>query len=212
MNSEKITNEKIGNAKRVKTRKKRVLKVAVVLLLLGVTCYLALVGWVVYSGNRLPPHEPTEAIIVLGAQVKPDGTLSEILRRRLVRARDEYFRNPQLIIACGAQGADEPVAEGIAMREWLIRQGVPAEDILAETESFNTRENLLNAKAMMEERGLVRALVVTSDYHVGRAVATSHRLGIEAWGAGSPTDMAYWPKNYTREALSWIKFWLEELF
>ncbi|MCL2545080.1 MAG: YdcF family protein [Clostridia bacterium] len=184
---------------------------AVVLLLIGVACYLGLVGWVVYTGSSLPPQEPTDAIIVLGAQVRPDGTLSEMLRRRLVLTRDEYFRNPQLIIACGAQGDNEPVAEGIAMREWLIAQGVPPEDVLAETESYNTRENLLNAKAMMEERGLGRALIVTSDYHVGRAIATSRRLGMEAWGAGSPTDAAYWLKNYTREAMSWIKFWLEEL-
>ena len=194
-----------------KKKKKRVLKVVVTLLLLGVACYAGLVGWVVYTSNALPPAEPTEAIIVLGAQVKPDGTLSEMLRRRLVTARDEYFAHPQLIIACGAQGPTEPMPEGEAMREWLIAQGVPADHVLAETESYNTRENLLNAKALMEERGLRRALVVTSDYHVGRAMDMCRRLDMEAWGAGSPTDAIYWPKNYTREAMSWVKYWLEEL-
>jgi len=199
------------NIKGARKKKKKVLKVAITLLLLGAACYVGLVGWVVYTSNALPPTEPTEAIIVLGAQVKPDGALSEMLRRRLVRARDEYVAHPQLIIACGAQGPNEPVAEGIAMRDWLITQGVPAGHVLAETQSYNTRENLLNAKAMMEERGLRRALVVTSDYHVGRAMDMCRRLGIEAWGAGSPTDAIYWPKNYTREAMSWIKYWLEEL-
>jgi len=202
----------VKNAEKGKKRKKRVLKVAVVLLLLGVACYVGLVGWVVYTSNTLSPKEPTDVIIVLGAQVKPDGTLSEMLRRRLVTARDEYFENPRLIIACGGQGPTEPMPEGFAMREWLMAQGVPPEDILAETESYNTRENLLNAKAMMEELGLTRALVVTSDYHVGRAIDMARRLGIQAWGLGSPTDAAYWPKNYTREAMSWIKYWLEELF
>ena len=194
----------------VKKRKKKVLRMAVALLLIGVACYLGMVGWVVYASNALPPKQPTDAIVVLGAQVKPDGTLSEMLRRRLVLTRDEYFENPRLIIACGAQGDNEPMAEGDAMREWLISRGVPAERVLAETASFNTRENLLHAKAMMEERGLRRALVVTSDYHVGRAVALCRRLDIEAWGAGSPTDALYWVKNYTREAMSWVKFWLEE--
>ncbi|MCL2811700.1 MAG: YdcF family protein [Clostridia bacterium] len=195
-----------------KSNKKKVFRAVIMLLLLGVACYVGLVGWVVYSSNTLPTKEPTDVIIVLGAQVKPDGTLSEMLRRRLVTTRDEYFANPRLIITCGGQGPTEPMPEGIAMREWLIAQGVPADDILAETESYNTRENLLNAKAMMEELGLTRALVVTSDYHVGRAIDMSRRLGIEAWGLGSPTDAAYWPKNYTREAMSWIKYWLEELF
>jgi len=198
------------DTKKTQKKMKRVWRVAVVILLIGAACYLGMVGWVVYASSTLPPKQPTDAIIVLGAQVKPDGTLSEMLRRRLVLTRDEYFLNPQWIITCGAQGANEPMAEGDAMREWLIAQGVPAERVLAETASFNTRENLLHAKAMMEERGLSRALVVTSDYHVGRAIALCRRLDIEAWGAGSPTDAAYWPKNYTREALSWIKFWLEE--
>jgi len=185
--------------------------VLIQLMMFGAICYLAMVAWVVYAGNALPPKQPTEAIIVLGAQVRPDGTLSVMLHRRVALARDEYFQNPQLIITCGAQGPTEPAPEGEAMRDWLIAQGVPAEQVLAETSSFNTRENLRNAKAMMAERGLTRALIVTSDYHVGRAVATCGRLGIEAWGVGSATDPPYWLKNYTREVLSWIKFWLEEL-
>jgi len=181
------------------------------LFLIGLACYLGMVGWVVYANNALPFKQPTEAIIVLGAQVKPDGTLSVQLHRRLATARKEYLQNPQLIITCGAQGRTEPMPEGEAMRDWLIAQGVPAEHVLAETQSFNTRENLLHAKAMMEERGLTRALVVTSDYHVARAVATCKQLDIEAWGVGAATDPPYWFKNYSREAVSWIKFWVEEM-
>jgi len=195
-----------------KKRKRTVLRVFVLLFLLGLVSYLAVVGWVVYSENNLPSKNPTDVIIVLGAQVKEDGTLSLALRRRLSLALDEYARNPKTIIACGAQGADEPVAEGIAMREWLIAQGVPAEWVLAETASFNTRENLLHAKAMMEERGLSSALIVTSDYHVARALALCGRLGIEASGVGSESKPEYWITNHAREALGWIKFWVEGLF
>jgi len=199
---------KLNKAKR---RKKRVLRMAVTLLLIGAACYLAVVGWVVYAEYNLPPRRPTEAIIVLGAQVKDDGTLSIALTRRLSVALAEYQEDPRLIIACGAQGHDEPVAEGDAMRDWLIAQGVPAGHVLAETASFNTRENLLHAKAMMEERGLSGALVVTSDYHVARALTLCERLGIEASGAGSESKPEYWIINHAREAVSWIKFWAEEL-
>lgn len=199
------------DSKAVKSRKKKVLRIFAVLVMLGVACYLAVVGWVVYAENNLPPKQPSQAILVLGAQVKADGSLSLSLFRRLDLARKEYVQNPQLIIACGAQGGDEPVPEGIAMREWLIAQGVPEESVLAETASFNTRENLLHAKAMMEERGLTQALIVTSDYHVPRALALCKQLGIEATGVGSASEPAYWVKNHAREALGWIKFWLEEL-
>ena len=97
------------------------------------------------------------------------------------------------------------------MRNWLLSQGVPAEDVVAETRSTSTRENLMEAKVLMDERGITQALVVTSDYHVARALALCKKLGISATGAGSPSEPAFWVKNHVREAMSWIKFWLEEL-
>ena len=197
---------------RKKSRKKRVLRMAVFLLLLGAVCYLAVVGWVAYAETHVRPKQPSEAILVLGAQVKEDGSLSLALNRRLSLARAEYLQNPQLIITCGGQGPDEPAPEGDVMRNWLISQGVPAEQVLAETSSINTRKNLEHAKSMMEERGLTRALIVTSDYHVPRALALCGKLGIEASGVGSASEPAYWIKNHTREALSWVKFWIEESF
>ena len=95
------------------------------------------------------------------------------------------------------------------MREWLIERGVPEEDVVAETASFNTRENLTYARAIMEHRGLDEALIVTSDYHVARALALCAQTGITATGKGSPSKPEYFIKNHFREGLSWIKFWLE---
>ena len=95
------------------------------------------------------------------------------------------------------------------MRDWLTARGVPEGDVVAETESFNTRENLENAKAIMDSRGLSRALVVTSDYHVARALELCRQVGITATGKGSPSKPEYFIKNHFREGLSWIKLWLE---
>ena len=82
---------------------------------------------------------------------------------------------------------------------------------MAETASFNTRENLEYALAIMEHRGLSKALVVTSDYHVARALALCEQVGIDATGKGSPSKPEYFLKNHFREGLSWVKFWLESL-
>ena len=95
------------------------------------------------------------------------------------------------------------------MRDWLLARGVPDADIVAETESFNTRENLRNAKEIMQKRGLTQALVVTSDYHVARALMLCRQVGIEATGKGSPSKPEYFIKNHFREGLSWIKLALE---
>lgn len=194
-----------------KRKKKKVLRVIGTLLIIGVLCYLLVVGWAVYSETHLPPKQPSQVILVLGAQVKADGSLSVALERRLTLARDEYLQSPQLIITCGGQGENEPAPEGEVMRAWLISQGVAQEDVIAEAKSTSTRENLLYAKKLMEQRGFSQALVVTSDYHVARALALCKSLGIEATGVGSPSEPAYWIKNHAREALSWIKFAAEEV-
>lgn len=193
----------------MKTVRRRILLGIVVLVLLGAAAVAALMGFVYYKETHLPPVGDYDTIIVLGAQVKADGTPSVALQRRLTAALESYREKPALIIVCGAQGANEPRAEGDVMREWLLERGVPEGDVVAETASFNTRENLTYARAIMEHRGLHEALIVTSDYHVARALALCVQAGITATGKGSPSKPEYFIKNHFREGLSWIKFWLE---
>lgn len=185
--------------------------VVLALVLMGLLAAAGLIGFVYYQETHLPAQEESDAIIVLGAQVLEDGTPSVALERRLTAALEAYEEKPQLIITCGAQGLDEPRAEGYVMRDWLLERGVSPEDVVAETSSFNTRENLEYALAIMEHRGLSKALVVTSDYHVARALALCEQVGIDATGKGSPSKPEYFLKNHFREGLSWIKFWLESL-
>ena len=184
------------------------LAIVILLVLLGTA---ALVGFVYYMEMHLPKQLDSDVIIVLGAQVKADGTPSVALERRLTAALETYREDPQVIICCGAQGANEPAAEGDVMRAWLIARGVKEEDAIAETGSFNTRENLNYAKDIMDRRGLTQALVVTSDYHVARALALCKQVGISATGKGSPSKPEYFIKNHIREGLSWIKFALESM-
>lgn len=190
---------------------RRLLMGCLALALLAVMAAAALILFVYYKETHLPPIGDSDAIIVLGAQVKPDGVPSVALERRLTAALSAYEKKPQLVIACGAQGGNEPRAEGDVMRDWLLARGVPPEHVVAETASFNTRENLAYAKAIMDSRGLQTALVVTSDYHVPRALALCRQAGIAATGLGSPSKPEYFLKNHLREGLSWIKFFVESI-
>ena len=62
-------------------------------------------------------------------------------------------------------------------------------------------------------RGLAyRCALVTSDYHVPRALALCKQVGIIACGKGSPSKPEYFIKNHLREGLSWIKFMWESRY
>ena len=182
-----------------------------ILILICALAFAALLGYVVYEEASLPARGDSDVVIVLGAQVKRDGTPSVALERRLNVALSIYLEKRQTVIVCGAQGSDEPAPEGEVMRAWLTARGVLEQDVVAETASFNTRENLLYAKEIMRERGLSHAVVVTSDYHVARALALCRQVGIEASGAGSASKPEYWLKNPVRETLSWAKFIVESV-
>ena len=189
------------------------MRLALLLVLAGVLLFgLALGALCLAEVNPPAVTESSDAVIVLGCQVYADGQLSPQLELRLQAALDTYRADPRLIVTAGGQGEGEPAPEGKIMRDWLIRQGVPEEDVIAECESVNTRQNLRNAKALLPET-VKRVTVITSDYHLPRALALARDLGLEADGIGSPCrpEIGFWVKNHTREVLAWGKYLVEKV-
>ena len=185
------------------------LSMLLILALLGVTFYLGVVAMVCYKEANLLPAEDYDALIVLGAQVKPDGTLSLQLQWRLDAAVKAWKAHPCWVVVCGARGSNEPIEEAYAMRDYLIGQGVDAQWILTDPDSYNTRQNINNAVNLLADKRVERVAIVTSDYHVPRAMAIAEDAGLDACGIPAPTKlgMRFWLKNHGREGLAWIKYW-----
>lgn len=191
---------------------RRLFKLALICLMLGILFYLGVVAMVCYREKHIPPVGEYDAIIVLGAQVKPDGVPSLQLQWRLDAAANAWKERNSIIVVCGAQGSNEPAPEAHVMRDVLVKQGVPAEQILMDDQSFNTRQNIRNAVSLLEGREVERVLIVTSDYHLPRAMAIAEDAGLEASGLGAPTKLGlhFWAKNHGREGLAWIKYWMQK--
>ena len=191
---------------------RKLLKLALICVIMGVIFYLGVVAMVVYRQNNMPPVGEYDAMIVLGAQVKPSGEPSLQLQWRIDAAAKAWKERQSLIVVCGAQGGSEPAPEAHVMRDELIKQGVAAEDILMDDKSFNTRQNIANAVALLEGHEVDHVLVVTSDYHLARAMAIAEDTGMDASGIGAPTlqGLRPWVKNQGREGLAWIKYWMQK--
>ncbi len=189
---------------------RRILKVLTVLIAIGVLCYAALIGYVVYREKNVPAPHDYDAIVVLGAQVQPSGEPSVQLDWRLNTAVDMYNASPCPVIVCGAQGRDEPRPEADVMRDLLIADGIPADSVYTDPVSRDTYQNIRNAKAILEDLGLHNPLIITSDYHLPRAMAIAAMEGFDPQGVPAPTrrEIGFWLKNHGREALAWVKFWL----
>ena len=196
----------------MKGKKHTIRKLIIGLIVLLVVLYAGVVAMVcIREGSVLktvPAADEYDAIVVLGAQVKPDGSPSVQLSWRLDAAWEAWEQKHVPVVVCGAQGKDEPMPEAETMSMYLENKGVPAADILKDPDSFNTNQNLQNAAKLLQDLpGIQRVMIVTSDYHVPRAMALARDLGFDACGMGSPCKQEYWIKNHAREALAWCKYW-----
>lgn len=155
-----------------------------------------------------------DCLIVLGARVRPDGSLSRTLQSRCDAAADAWRRGvAESIIVCGGQGRDEPVTEASAMRACLLERGVPPDRVLEEGTSKNTIENLRNARRIMAERGMRRAALVTSDYHLTRALWIARDLRLEVCGVAARGSRRLLPAMKARlnETMSWLLFFIRKI-
>ena len=188
--------------------KQKLLVLLLILIALGILAYGAIVGFICYQEVHVPvSHQKADAFIVLGAQVQPSGEPSVQLEWRLQAALDAYRASPALIVVSGGKGPDEPRAEGEVMRDWLMAKGVPDGDILVDNESANTLQNIRRAVKLLEDKDAKHVCIITSDYHLPRALAIARDEGLSVSGIGSPCKREYWAKNHFREALAWVKYW-----
>ncbi|MEL6813439.1 MAG: YdcF family protein [Cyanobacteria bacterium J06598_3] len=146
----------------------------------------------------LPPQPmPTaDAIVVLGGCTEPASEprpwveVSDRGDRILYAARlYNQKRAPKLILSGGRirwrRGDDGP-SEADDMKEFALAMNVPAEDIVLEGDSLNTRQNAVNVQKILNEQSLDTVLLVTSAMHMPRSVAIFQKLGINVIPA--PTD------------------------
>lgn len=191
--------------------KKMLITLLIALITLSALIGLSVLTAVCVCAGRQYEPEPADCVVVLGAHVWMDGRMSNALTYRCEAALQAWQDGlAPAIIVCGAQGSDEPETEAAAMRRWMIQHGVPEDRVIAEDKSRNTRENLANARAIMERHGWKRAAVCTSDYHLTRALWLARDAGLEASGisARSTRDIGSFVKGRMRETCSWILYFV----
>ena len=153
----------------------------------------------------IPRKNDFDYVIIHGAGLLHGDQLSKLLRDRLDKAITVYRRDPTppRIIPSGGKGADETVPEAEAMKQYLIGQGIPESDILPESASKTTLENLRFSKQILDGlEGRKYTALVTSNYHVYRALRYCRKIGLNCTGIGSRVAFYYWPSAMIREFIA----------
>ncbi|NJP41581.1 YdcF family protein [Oscillospiraceae bacterium HV4-5-C5C] len=153
-------------------------------------------------------------VIVLGAQVMPDGQPSLLLRQRLETAADYLETHPRAVaVLSGGQGPDEPESEAACMARVLSTElGIAPERLIQESASTSTAENCRFSQRLLSQRGLgPEVVVLTNRFHLFRSSLIARAQGLTPLGLAAPTDWRLAFALYFREMLALPKSVLFDL-
>jgi uncharacterized SAM-binding protein YcdF (DUF218 family) len=117
------------------------------------------------------PPQRADAIVVFGGGVGESGQAGGGYQERVKQAVDLYRQGfaPRVVISSGFVFAFK---EADVMRSLAAANGVPESAIVLELEAANTRQNVMFTDAILEKNGWRRILLVSSPYHMRRALLT----------------------------------------
>ena len=184
------------------------------IIIIFVSSFILLEGLIFLNINEtkdIDKVDNIDTIIVLGAKV--NGTeVSKTLKLRLDKAIEYYNKHKDInIIVSGGQGNNEGITEALAMKNYLVSNGVNINNIIEENKATTTLENIMYSKKIldnMNHKGKV--LIVTSDYHLLRGRFIASMLGIENEGLCSISSISgrlyYMIREYPTSIIDLVRF------
>lgn len=174
------------------------LLVVYVLLLMAVYLFSAALNLI-----HLHKHWGADYIIVLGAGVNGE-RITPLLAARIDKGIELLGQNPDaVLIMSGGKGPGENVAEAEAMAGYAQENGVSTEQIMVEGKSRSTRENLLYSRELMVKES-PRVIIVTTAYHVFRALLLAKQQGLACVGVGLKTKWYFTINALIREFIGYL--------
>ncbi len=176
----------MGRVKSIKMLKKVVILGLIIILsgvftVMGVNFHVKNTGSKYIMGQDKIPE--ADAVIVLGAYVFPDGKPSVMLKDRLDTGIDIYKKGKARKLVVTGDNGQVNYDEVNAMREYAQSKGIDRKDIFMDHAGFNTYDSMYRARDIFL---INKAVIVTQEYHLKRALYIARKLGIEAYGV--PAD------------------------
>lgn len=170
-----------------KSKKRRVLQVFL-LMISSMILFVSYAAYDIWSYRFKTDEVDTDAAIVLGA-ASWNGKPSPVFRERINHAISLYKNgNIKKIIFTGGTKFEAELEEARTARAYALKHNVKDEDILIETQSRFTEDNLKNAKQVGIDNGIHTYTIVSDPLHMKRAMRIAKHIGIDAYASPTPTS------------------------
>ena len=157
------------------------------------TALLVTAAWSVYVVHRInsvahqDDAQPADAIAVFGA-AEYNGRPSPVYHARLDHAVALYRKQiaPLVITLGGGGDRDSGKTEGGVGRDYLLANEIPLADIVAETHSIDTSEQVQLLAGIAHARHLQRIVVVSDATHLFRIQQLCQQAGLTVYTSPRP--------------------------
>lgn len=181
------------------------------LLIFGGSWFIFLAA-TIWSYGVKDHAQQADCIIVLGAAAYHKNP-SPVFKERISHAISLYNQGlASKIIFTGGYGNGAYYAESEVGANHAISQGVAKADILTESQSRSTLDNLIEAKALMNSNGLTTAIIVSDPLHLKRASILADDLAISAVTSPTPTSRYLTLKTKSEFLLREMYFYNKYIF
>lgn len=136
----------------------------------------------ILSSQEAANLSDVDCILVLGCQVKDDGTPSDMLRDRLTRGIEVYNLGAASKLLMSGDHGREDYDEVGTMKQYAINEGIASESIFMDHAGFSTYESVYRANEIFQADKII---IISQDYHLYRALYIAEKLGVEAYGVAS---------------------------
>ncbi len=126
---------------------------------------------------KRPKYLKGDIVVVLGGGTYNRGDLKSDAMKRLITAFVLHKRTGLPIILSGGSALNN-LPESSIMKQFLLELGVNESLILTDKRSRDTVENAFYVKKLCEKIGCKSIILVTSAYHMYRAVRTFEKAGL----------------------------------
>ncbi len=150
-----------------------------------------------------PVPQPDAILIVLGGAIRQGRPCATLVRRLDLAARLWRESPLRTIAVTGGPTPYGTTTEADEMRRYLVEVGVDPAAIVCERTARNTHENISRTAHLLEERSLHgQCCIITSDYHLYRAMRDARRLLGDPIAIPAPTPAGSVAQQWCREVLT----------
>ncbi|MFV2046115.1 YdcF family protein [Metabacillus sp. YM-086] len=163
------------------------LRLICLLIVLFISILIAYSAYTIWSFSQEDQLVHSDAAIVLGAAVwgdQPSPVFRERINHSISLYKNGYVKK---VIFTGGKGSENDYTEAEVAKDYAIENGIEEKDILIETRSRITEENLIYAYDIALFNKLKTFTIVSDPLHMKRAIFIAKDIGMQAYSSPTPS-------------------------